>query len=714
MCKSFLSRCGLAILAASCVATAHAQFGTWEYKAHMLTPRQGLCAATGRDGRILAFGGSDLFGISLFSAEAYDPTTDAWSAISSMPDARTNGSAVTAPNGFTYLFGGYTSDPSQNTPDISVDMYDVATDTWTTVNALPQNMSDARAAVGNDGKIYIFTTDGGTAGYSYDPSTNSFTQLLDVPKLHAECGVATGPDGLIYLFGGIGLGIVSTDVFTYDAKADVWGTGLPLSAGRYELSAASAGDQRVYAIGGNSGPSAFIQSDVVDAIDPSVPASQPAQSLLTAVDSIACATGPHGEIYALGGTDLNGNVRDIVQQYTPVLLHGSGDDFATTQGVEYNGSIAHFTDGDLTQSAFDFTATIDWGDGTAPTTGAIVADTNPGTYKVTGSHTYEAVGKTGLKVTISDADGESITLLFTTEVQDNPVTGSAIDINTSAGVKFSGIIGKFGNGTFGQSSQFTAFVGWGDGGSDTGTIVDDPAGGYDVVDSHTYVTPGAYSCGFKLVDADGGPLYTHASATVTEPPASITGININSTEGAQFSGNVAGFTDGDPSLTATSFTAQISWGDGVTSTGSVTSNGGGGFYVSGTHTYLEEGSYSVSVAVTINGGSTGNGSSVASVADAPLTASGFSLTAKNRVFSGTVATFKDGNPNATVAEFSARIYWGDGAMSIGKITKGGGLFSVSGSHTYLKKGRFVVTISIGDVGGSSVTTTTAMNAGPVK
>ena len=174
------------------------------------------------------------------------------------------------------------------------------------------------------------------------------------------------------------------------------------------------------------------------------------------------------------------------------------------------------------------------------------------------------------------------------------------------------------------------------------------------------------------------------------------------------------FTDADGTLGAGSFSATITWGDGATSSGVVASNGVGGFSVSGTHTYADEGSYPTSVSVSVTGGSPGSAIGVANIADAPISATGYSLIAKSLKFSGQVASFTDANPHGAASDFSAHIAWGDGGSSAGLVSCSSGAFHVVGAHTYLKKGKYVLTVFLGDVGGSSTTATTQLNVGPVK
>ena len=67
-----------------------------------------------------------------------------------------------------------------------------------------------------------------------------------------------------------------------------------------------------------------------------------------------------------------------------------------------------------------------------------------------------------------------------------------------------------------------------------------------------------------------------------------------------------------------------------------------------------------------------------------------------------VATFTDANPNATASDFSATINWGDGTTTTGAVVaQNGGGFAVDGAHTYSDEGKYTVSTTIKDVGGST-------------
>ena len=90
--------------------------------------------------------------------------------------------------------------------------------------------------------------------------------------------------------------------------------------------------------------------------------------------------------------------------------------------------VASFTDANPAAPISDFTATIDWGDGTPLSAGTITQPGGVGTaFVVTGSHTYADAGQDGgtgqypMQIFIVDVGGARLTIFNTANVPDRPI-----------------------------------------------------------------------------------------------------------------------------------------------------------------------------------------------------------------------------------------------------------------------------------------------------
>jgi hypothetical protein len=195
------------------------------------------------------------------------------------------------------------------------------------------------------------------------------------------------------------------------------------------------------------------------------------------------------------------------------------------------------------------------------------------------------------------------------------------------------------------------------------------------------------------------PLF--GDATISAQPATFT-----ATEGQSFTETVASFTDPDASATTGEYLASIDWGDGSPlDSAAAIAESEGVFFVSGTHTYAEEGEHSVTVTVT-DSDNTSNAAAAASTAlvdDAPLAAGPACPSGSLQVYNGPVVGFTDvAGPSGTLSDFSATIDWGDGSSTSAGTVSGpdGGPYAVAGSHTYSSTGSFTITTTVTDVGGA--------------
>jgi N-acetylneuraminic acid mutarotase len=185
---------------------------TWTRKTDMPTARS-IAATVAVDGKIYVIGGNgDAVNFTFRTVEVYDPATDTWTRKADMPTARWSPAADVV-DGRIYVFGGgrrYSANafpPFNETPIVEV--YDPATDTWTRASDMP-TARFAHSASAVDGKIYIIggadadvhpvPSEGFLMVDVYDPATDTWTTAADIPAgaPHHTAGVV---DGKIYTIG---------------------------------------------------------------------------------------------------------------------------------------------------------------------------------------------------------------------------------------------------------------------------------------------------------------------------------------------------------------------------------------------------------------------------------------------------------------------------------------------------------------------------------
>lgn len=199
------------------------------------------------------------------------------------------------------------------------------------------------------------------------------------------------------------------------------------------------------------------------------------------------------------------------------------------------------------------------------------------------------------------------------------------------------------------------------------------------------------------------------SAYRTNP--TISGAAVHTTEGSSFNGTVATFTSTNPN--ALGDTVSIDWGDGTAPSAGTVVQGNGGYNVTGSHTYADEGSYTITVTVT-DANLQRTATSTAAVSDAALSSSGFVLSSATAgsAFTARLATIRDGNPGAAASDYTVAVNWGDGTSTSGSLASTGtpGSFDVSGTHTYPVATTYTVTVTVTDVGGSSTQAVSSVTA----
>ncbi len=150
----------------------------------------------------------------------------------------------------------------------------------------------------------------------------------------------------------------------------------------------------------------------------------------------------------------------------------------------------------------------------------------------------------------------------------------------------------------------TVDVNWGDGSPDS--VFRLAAAGGIPATSHTYTKAGKYRAKISVIDGVGDASNVGSfSVKTADARLAPQGAAFSAAPGVTVGPSVATFTDADPSAVPANYTATIAWGDGSTSTGSISESlASATFIVSGLHTYASLGNYMAAVSVTDYGGST--------------------------------------------------------------------------------------------------------------
>jgi hypothetical protein len=169
--------------------------------------------------------------------------------------------------------------------------------------------------------------------------------------------------------------------------------------------------------------------------------------------------------------------------------------------------VAKFSDADFGGTVADYTASINWGDGTStPATRLVAGGSTSGvTYSVFGQHTYAEEGSYPVQVTITDTGGAQAAAHAETDVADAPLSPAPVPavflVAFTEGVAATAKVALFTdanpNATVADftTEGGTVIVDWGDGSPAARTVkVTQPGGAgttFVISATHTYADSGA-------------------------------------------------------------------------------------------------------------------------------------------------------------------------------------------------------------------------------
>jgi len=211
-------------------------------------------AAVSHGGSVYGVGGRPTFlvGSDLLR---YDPTTDTWTSLSPLPTAVATEHTVVTHGDKIYVAGGRSADaPLPPAAFIvgTLQIYDIASDTWSTGTSMPTPVSDA-VAVEKGNKIYVFGGWDGTTFISavqiYDIASDTWSTGTAMPTARSNAVAGTCGNKMHIIGGEDATFSLSTVHEVYDPAKDSWSTSTPIPTSTGEVQGISTAGQ-IFVLGG--------------------------------------------------------------------------------------------------------------------------------------------------------------------------------------------------------------------------------------------------------------------------------------------------------------------------------------------------------------------------------------------------------------------------------------------------------------------------------
>ncbi len=277
--------------------------------AAMTSPRSGLTATKLLDGRVLVTGGflhtatGSAGAIEQASTEIYDPVANVWSRAAPMTVARALQTATLLHDGRVLVVGNPVNALGVAPPEL----YDPKSNSWSSTG-LPvvTRLAGHTATLLTNGRVLVVGGTGGsrpgylTSAEIYDPATNSWSSTAPTTVAHSQATAVALTSGNVLIVGGSG-GVAAAELF--DPAKSVWTSAGSLAYGRTLHTATLLGDGRVVVTGGYGRASLLSASEIYDPVGN---AWSPGPSLPTGLATQTATLLPDGTVLLVGGVNSEG------------------------------------------------------------------------------------------------------------------------------------------------------------------------------------------------------------------------------------------------------------------------------------------------------------------------------------------------------------------------------------------------------------------------
>ncbi len=235
---------------------------TWTQTPPMSAERSyGHVAAVLPNGKVLLVGGFNGATFQLLtSTDLYDPATNTWSSAGSLPAGRWYPTATLLLSGRVLIAGGWNG--ADSNPFLSSsELFDPAANVWTSTASMSTGRTAHTATPLQGGKVLVvggYHASGSSspayldAAEIYDPSTNTWASAAAIPGARAYHTATLLQNGKVLVAGGQnGSTSYLGSVYIYDPVSNTWTAAAQLPSRRSQHSATLLASGRVLVVGGN-------------------------------------------------------------------------------------------------------------------------------------------------------------------------------------------------------------------------------------------------------------------------------------------------------------------------------------------------------------------------------------------------------------------------------------------------------------------------------